>query len=105
MPDSEPVDPVARLLQAFEELLPAVDSLVGHHFTRTLLQAALAHVDQVGSEDERTAVWNRLEQPPAPPAPPASEMPRAAATSDAGSGVGTATATPAPTALTGTVPS
>ena len=59
-----PVDPVARLLQAFDELLPAVDSLVGHHFTRTLLQAALAHVDKVGSEDERKAIWNQLESTP-----------------------------------------
>ncbi len=37
------------LLQAYAELLPAVNTLVGHHFTRTLVQVALDHVEQVGS--------------------------------------------------------
>jgi hypothetical protein len=52
---------VDRLLQAYSELLPAVDALVGHHFTRTLVKVALDHVEQVGSEDERRAVWERVE--------------------------------------------
>ncbi len=52
---------VDRLLQAYSELLPAVDALVGHHFTRTLVKVALDHVEQVGSEDERRAVWGQVE--------------------------------------------
>ena len=43
---------IERLLQAYAELLPAVNTLVGHHFTRTLIRAALDHVDQVGSDAE-----------------------------------------------------
>jgi DNA-binding transcriptional MerR regulator len=52
---------VDGLLQAYAELLPAVNTLVGHHFTRTLVQVALDHVEQVGSDEERRAVWDRLE--------------------------------------------
>ena len=51
---------VAGLLQAYAELLPAVDTLVGHHFVRTLVQAALDHVEQRGSEEERRAVRAQL---------------------------------------------
>jgi hypothetical protein len=51
---------VDRLLQAYSELLPAVDALVGHHFTRTLVKVALDHVEQIGSEEERRAVWDRV---------------------------------------------
>jgi DNA-binding transcriptional MerR regulator len=47
----------ARLVQAFAELLPAVNTLVGHHFTRTLLKAAFDHIEHEGSEVERQAVW------------------------------------------------
>ena len=50
---------IERLLQAYSELLPAVDTLVGHHFTRTLLRVALDHVDQVGSDAERRAIGDR----------------------------------------------
>jgi DNA-binding transcriptional MerR regulator len=53
---------VQRLLTAYAELLPAVDALVGHHFTRTLLKAALDHVEQTGSDEERRAVWEQIEQ-------------------------------------------
>jgi DNA-binding transcriptional MerR regulator len=52
---------VAGLLQAYAELLPAVNTLVGHHFTRTLVKVALDHVEQVGSEEERRAVRDRIE--------------------------------------------
>jgi DNA-binding transcriptional MerR regulator len=45
-----------RLLQAYSELLPAVNALVGHHFTRTLVKAALDHVELVGSDAERRAI-------------------------------------------------
>jgi DNA-binding transcriptional MerR regulator len=51
---------VDRLLQAYAELLPAVNTLVGHHFTRTLIKVALDHVDEVGSLEERRAVSERL---------------------------------------------
>jgi len=47
---------IERLLQAYAELLPAVNTLVGHHFTRTLISAALDHVEQVGSDAERRAI-------------------------------------------------
>ena len=52
---------VDRLLQAYSALLPAVNTLVGHHFTRTLVKAALDHVEQVGSAEERRAVWDQVE--------------------------------------------
>ena len=51
---------VDGLLQAYAELLPAVNTLVGHHFTRTLVRVALDHVEQVGSPEEREAVWDRI---------------------------------------------
>ena len=50
---------IERLLQAYSELLPAVNTLVGHHFTRTLIRVALDHVDQVGSDAERRAIGDR----------------------------------------------
>ena len=34
-----------------------MNTLVGHHFTRTLVKVALDHVEQVGSDEERRAVW------------------------------------------------
>ncbi len=51
---------VDGLLQAYAELLPAVNTLVGHHFTRTLVRVALEHVEQEGSDEEREAVWDRI---------------------------------------------
>jgi len=51
---------VDGLLQAYAELLPAVNTLVGHHFTRTLVRVALDHVEREGSEEEREAVWHRI---------------------------------------------
>jgi DNA-binding transcriptional MerR regulator len=56
------VDPgeVDRLLRAYTELLPAVDTLVANHFTRTLVDTALRHIEQVGSEAERRAVADRI---------------------------------------------
>ena len=50
---------IERLLQAYAELLPAVNTLVGHHFTRTLINVALEHVDQVGSDAERRAIGDQ----------------------------------------------
>jgi DNA-binding transcriptional MerR regulator len=61
---------IERLLQAYAELLPAVNTLVGHHFTRTLLAAALDHVEQIGSDAERRAIADRsAADSGAPPAP------------------------------------
>jgi DNA-binding transcriptional MerR regulator len=51
---------IDRLLQAYAALLPAVNDLVGHHFTRTLVKAALDHVDQVGSDAERRAIRDQV---------------------------------------------
>ena len=51
---------VDGLLQAYAELLPAVNTLVGHHFTRTLVRVALDHVEREGSDEERAAVSDRI---------------------------------------------
>lgn len=60
-----------ELVEAFTALLPAVTTLVGHHFTRTLLRAALDHIDQVGSDLERKAVWDQINRvEPAPESAP-----------------------------------
>ena len=59
--DGGTADPaVDGLLQAYAELLPAVNTLVGHHFTRTLVRVALDHVEREGSVEEREAVWDRI---------------------------------------------
>ncbi len=50
---------IDRLLQAYAELLPAVNTLVGHHFTRTLISVALDHVEQEGSDAERRAIGDQ----------------------------------------------
>jgi len=60
---------VDGLLQAYGELLPAVTTLVGHHFTRTLVRVALDHVEREGSEEEREAVWHRIRADDAAPVP------------------------------------
>lgn len=39
----------ARMVEAFHTLLPAAATLVGHHFTRVLLQQAMDHVERVGA--------------------------------------------------------
>jgi DNA-binding transcriptional MerR regulator len=49
-----------RLVQAYADLLPAVTTLVQVHFARTLVRAALDHVEKVGSEAEREAVVQHL---------------------------------------------
>jgi DNA-binding transcriptional MerR regulator len=46
----------ARLVEAFQTLLPATSTLVAHHFTRVLLQCALDHIEHVGSPVELSAV-------------------------------------------------
>ncbi len=51
---------VGTLLEAYSELLPAVTTLIGYHFTRTLLKAALEHVERTGSPAERRAVIDRI---------------------------------------------
>ncbi len=57
LPGGATGDPaVDGLLQSYAELLPAVTTLVGHHFSRTLVKAALDHVERVGSDEERRAV-------------------------------------------------
>jgi DNA-binding transcriptional MerR regulator len=50
------VERTERLVQAYAQLLPAVTTLVGHHFNRTLLKAALDHIEQVGTPVEIQAV-------------------------------------------------
>ena len=55
--ETEAID---QLLRAYDELLPAVTTLVGHHFTRALMTAALDHVEQVASDEERRAIWEQI---------------------------------------------
>ena len=58
--DDDPGAAVDQLLRAYEELLPAVTTLVGHHFTRALMKAALDHVEQVATDEERRAIWDQI---------------------------------------------
>ncbi len=55
-PDQSDAAGTQRLVEAYTQLLPAVTTLVGHHFTRTLLKAALDHIEQVGTPVELQAV-------------------------------------------------
>ncbi len=70
-PDHPGEPDVPGLLQAYAELLPAVNTLVGHHFTRTLVKAALDHVERIGSDAERRAVLDRIGAEPDGGGPPA----------------------------------
>ena len=47
------------LVAAFEAMLPAVTTLVAHHFRRILLNVALAHIEHVGGDAELEAVRDR----------------------------------------------
>lgn len=51
-----------RLVEAFHALLPAATTLVGHHFTRVLLQQATEHIERFGSPGERQVAL-RTERP------------------------------------------
>jgi DNA-binding transcriptional MerR regulator len=52
-----PDDEAARaLVSAFEDVLPATLTIVGHHFRRTLLAVAQEHIERVGNDDERRVV-------------------------------------------------
>ncbi len=53
-------DDVERLVRAYAELLPAVNTLVANHFTRTLVNTALDHVEHSGSEAERQAISDQI---------------------------------------------
>lgn len=53
LPDDESA---ARLVDAFNTLLPATTQIVAHHFRRVLLAVAQEHIDHVGDDAERTAV-------------------------------------------------
>ncbi len=59
---AEGADP-ARLVAAFEELLPATMTIVAHHFKRTLLAVAQEHIERVGSDDERELVTAAADRP------------------------------------------
>jgi len=53
LPDEEKAE---RLVAAFRTLLPAVTTLVTHHFRRVLLEVAQEHLESVGEETELAAV-------------------------------------------------
>jgi DNA-binding transcriptional MerR regulator len=93
-------DAAARLLEAYQALLPAVTSLVGHHFERTLVRAALDHVDQLGSAAERRAVWDELARATPSSTPSSTTATTPTTTSDATAPVAAATSgrgSPTPT--------
>ncbi|MDQ4069158.1 MAG: helix-turn-helix domain-containing protein [Actinomycetota bacterium] len=52
LPEDEKAE---RLVEAFRTLLPAVTSLVAHHFGRILLQVAQEHLESVGDQRELEA--------------------------------------------------
>jgi len=52
-PDEEKAE---LLVEAFRTLLPAVTTLVTHHFRRVLLEVAQAHLESVGEDAEIAAV-------------------------------------------------
>ena len=52
-PDDEKAE---LLVEAFRTLLPAVTTLVTHHFRRVLLEVAQEHLESVGEETELAAV-------------------------------------------------
>jgi len=52
LPDDERAE---RLVEAFQVLLPAVTSLVAHHFERVLLEVAQEHLEAVGEPAELAA--------------------------------------------------
>jgi hypothetical protein len=46
----------ARLVDAYQRMLPATTTLITQHFTRTLLAVAFEHIEKVGDEAELRAV-------------------------------------------------
>ena len=52
LPEDEKAE---RLVEAFRTLLPAVTTLVAHHFGRILLQVAQEHLESVGDRSELEA--------------------------------------------------
>jgi DNA-binding transcriptional MerR regulator len=53
LPDDEKAE---RLVEAFRTLLPAVTTLVAHHFRRVLLEVAQDHLESVGEATELAAI-------------------------------------------------
>ena len=52
-----------KLIQTFNQLLPAAVALVAGHFERTLLALAQRHLEQVGAKHEIEAVRNAITSP------------------------------------------
>lgn len=61
LPDDEAA---AKLVDAFNRLLPATTRLVEHHFRRTLLAVAQEHIERVGVAAELAAVEREAERLP-----------------------------------------
>jgi DNA-binding transcriptional MerR regulator len=53
LPDDEKAE---RLVEAFRTLLPAVTTVVAHHFRRVLLEVAQEHLESVGEATEIAAI-------------------------------------------------
>jgi DNA-binding transcriptional MerR regulator len=69
-PDAD--DASVRMVEAFQELLPAVTLLVSHHFRRVLLEVAEEHIEAPGKPSSARAPTNR---PPAGSPPTESSAP------------------------------
>ncbi len=60
LPDDEKAE---RLVEAFRVLLPAVTTLVAHHFRRVLLEVAQEHLESVGEDDRARGGQRRGREP------------------------------------------
>jgi hypothetical protein len=63
-------DATAALVQAFEALLPATTTLVSHHFTRALLEAAVERIEHVDTPGNRVPHESAPAEPESPSAVP-----------------------------------
>ena len=60
LPDDEKAE---QLVEAFRMLLPAVTTLVAHHFRRVLLEVAQEHLESVGEDDRARGRQRRRREP------------------------------------------
>lgn len=79
-PDSDGAS--ARMVEAFQELLPAVTLLVSHHFRRVLLEVAEKHIEAPGQapSDQAPSDQAPSDQTPSDQAPAGSPPPESGAT-------------------------
>ena len=71
--DPDPDGASARMVEAFQELLPAVTLLVSHHFRRVLLEVAETHIEAPDQAPSERAPSEPAPSEPAPSEPAPSE--------------------------------